>query len=79
MAGNLQFGEWAWQYASQSPEIQAHLEKEIIGEGWLFRQPAKEQLQVLEGAPKRFIESVVHGLKPEAAIRLGFNPYARQR
>ena len=75
---NLEFDTWIWEYASQSPDIQEHLEQEIIGGGWLYRQDSKTQKQVMEGAPQSFIERVAPLLKPEIAISLGFNPYIRR-
>ena len=75
----LDFGSWVWNYhAAQSDEIKAHLEKEIIGGDWLFRQDAKIQLQVLEGAPKDFVSKIMGKLKPEVVIALGYNPFARR-
>ena len=75
----LEFGDWIWQWhACQSPDIQEHLEKEIVGEGWLFRQPAAEQKKILEGAPERFMLKIMGRLKPETVIALGYNPYQRR-
>jgi hypothetical protein len=76
MAARLDFGSWVWEWAEcQSDDIKAHLENEIIGEGWLFRQPANEQVKILTGAPQRFVQSILKQIKAEAAIQLGFNPF----
>lgn len=72
----LDFGTWVWQWAECQPDyIKAALEKEIVGDGWLFRQPAKEQVKILTGAPKEFVQSIVKQIKQEAAITLGYNPF----
>lgn len=73
---NVMWGTWVWEYASQSKDIQEHLEKEIVGDGWLYRQPPKEQIAILDGAPKEFIQSISGLLKPETQIKLGFNPFS---
>lgn len=73
---NLTLGEWTWQYASQSTDILQHLENELTRDDWLFRQPAKEQTSILQGAPKEFVQEIIKKLKPETAISLGYNPFA---
>lgn len=78
---SLQFS-WSelWEYhdALEDPALKAHLEDEVVGNGWLYRQSSKAQERVLEHAPKDFIERIASALKPEVAIKLGFNPFVRR-
>jgi hypothetical protein len=74
---SLQFS-WPelWSYHDAlDPILKAHLQKEVVGDGWLQRQSAKSQEQILAAAPKEFVEKIVKELRPEVAIKLGLNPY----
>lgn len=66
---------WAYYEAIEDPKLKDHLEEEVIGQGWLYRQSAKEQKKVLTGAPESFVKRVAKNLRPEVQIDLGFNPY----
>ena len=67
---------WDYHHSIEDPEIKAHLEDEVVGDGWLFHRSAKEQARVLSGAPEEFVKRIAKKLKPEVQINLGFNPYA---
>ena len=69
---------WSYHDALADAALKTHLQEEIIGEGWLYRQPAKTQKLILAQAPPEFIQSIVSELKPEVAIELGFNPYIKR-
>jgi hypothetical protein len=66
---------WAFYHDIESDEIKASIEEEVIGRDWLYRQPAKEQFDVLADAPQHFIKRVVAGLRPDVQMRLGYDPY----
>lgn len=66
---------WAFHEGAM-PDIQEHIENEVIGGGWLFRQSAKDQKRILAHAPETFVKQVASRLKPELATELGHNPYA---
>jgi hypothetical protein len=66
---------WSYHDALADPILKAHLQQEVVGDGWLQRQSAKSQEQILAAAPKEFVEKIVKELRPEVAIKLGLNPY----
>jgi hypothetical protein len=66
---------WSYHDALADPQLKAHLQQEVLGDGWLQRQSAKSQEQILAAAPQEFVESIVKELRPEVAIKLGLNPY----
>lgn len=67
---------WSYYQSIEDPEIKAFLEGQVVGEGWLSRQSAKEQSNVLKHAPEHFVKRIAKTLKPEVQIDLGLNPYA---
>lgn len=69
---------WSYHDALLDAALKAHLQEEIIGDGWLYRQSAKAQEQILKDAPRDFVERIMGKLKPETMIKMGFNPYLRR-
>lgn len=69
---------WNYYEALEDKDLREHLEQEAIGQGWLYRQPVNGQVEVLSHAPKSFVSRISMELKPEAAIKLGFNPFLRR-
>ena len=69
---------WNFHDALESPDLKAHIEEEVIANGWLYRQTAREQQNVLKHAPESFVKRIASGLKPEVQIAMGINPYASQ-
>lgn len=69
---------WAYYSGIEDCEIKVHLQMEIIGDDWLYRQSAKSQETILKEAPKDFLEAILPNLSPEVAVKLGFNPFIRR-
>lgn len=68
--------EHLWEFhKSSDAEIKARLENEVIGDGWLYRQTSKDQIEILKSAPIEFIQTIAKELKPDTQIRFGINPY----
>lgn len=64
---------WAYFDKVEDKEIKAHLLKESLGEGWIYRQNAREQIKILEAAPDWFVKAIARGLKPQAQSYFGYN------
>ena len=69
---------WSFYENLESQENKTHIEKEVMADGWLYRQTAREQQNVLKHAPESFIKRIASGLKPEVQIAMGINPYSSQ-
>lgn len=68
-----------WAFHARMPQsIKAQLEVELIGDGWLFGQSAKEQTKILKDAPQEFVQKIAGQLKPEVQIQYGRNPFLEQ-
>lgn len=70
---------WAYHATIVESEIKAHLEEEVVGQDWLYRQSAKEQKKILQAAPREFVDRIASSLRPEVQIELGMNPYLKRR
>lgn len=69
---------WSFHESLESQELKDFLQDEVVGQGWLYRQPARTQTLVLEHAPDEFVDRIVCNIKPEVAIKLGQNPFLKK-
>ena len=57
--------QYFWAYYQRHESARLEMNAEVIGDNWLFDQPAEAQIEVLEHAPKDFIEQIKAHLKPD--------------
>ena len=57
---------WSYYQRIGHESVRKAMQSEVLADNWLFDQPAEAQIEVLEHAPKDFIEQIKAHLKPDA-------------